>query len=516
MKENTRGPLWLMLGLSLGIAIIFANTSEAACSGSGQTWSCPAGSIPAEVQTAVNNASDGATITFAAGAYSWGTSINLSNSKGVTLICEMQGSCGVTVGGSFIIQLVFSGTNTNLYRVSGFTFQNASSYYTLAFYGYGGTAGSPYKATNVRIDHNTFQNYSANIVAILFGENTSVSVTYGLVDHNTMTGTNNAELAVLIGAEWSSPPEASYQGTANAMYFEDNTLAFTKLGTGGTPCIDSWGGASVVIRHNAMTNCLTASHGVVHWGGPWSYEVYANTFAVDAGGGLFLDGYRLFHHHGSGEFIAFNNTFTAYSGKSTNALAMTHYRTATPAAVGYADPPGRCDGTKVKDGNRSPIGTYYGYPCWRQPGRNGKADLKPMYVWNNRWSDNLARIDMAVENPGGATNPSIGYHIAANRDYYNAVSNAAQTSANSPFNGTAGMGFGTLANRPVTCTTGTEAGGGVGYFATNEGSQGTLYRCSATNTWTTHYTPYTYPHPLQALGGGGTATQPAPTNLRVQ
>ena len=31
---------------------------------------------------------------------------------------------------------------------------------------------------------------------------------------------------------------------------------------------------------------------------------------------------------------------------------------------------------------------------------------------------------------------------------------------------------------------------------TDQGAQGTLYRCSGTNTWTVHYTPYAYPHPL--------------------
>src|SRR5207244_3266173 len=122
-------------------------------------------------------------------------------------------------------------------------------------------------------------------------------------------------------------------------------------------------------------------------------------------------------------------------------------------AAGYSASLGMCDGTNSKDGNRSPTGTYYGYPCWRQPGRDGLASLQPMYVWNNRWSDTGAKIDMNVENPWAATNPSVDTHIANNRDYYNATSASAQTSATSPFNGTTGMGFGTLANRPTTCTT---------------------------------------------------------------
>jgi len=80
------------------------------------------------------------------------------------------------------------------------------------------------------------------------------------------------------------------------------------------------------------------------------------------------------------------------------------------------------------------------------------------------------------------------------------INQVLQTNSTTPFNGTATIGFGhgTLANRPTTCTT------GVGYWATDQGNwnqsgsggQGQLYVCTATNTWTLSYTPYTYPHPL--------------------
>ena len=96
--------------------------------------------------------------------------------------------------------------------------------------------------------------------------------------------------------------------------------------------------------------------------------------------------------------------------------------------------------------------------------------------------------------------------MVANRDYYPSASGV-QTSPTSPFDGTSGTGWGTLANRPTTCTP------GVAYFATDQGSwntsssnpygvqqngaDGVLYKCTAPNTWTLYYTPYTYPHPLQ-------------------
>jgi len=94
------------------------------------------------------------------------------------------------------------------------------------------------------------------------------------------------------------------------------------------------------------------------------------------------------------------------------------------------------------------------------------------------------------------------------------VSQSQQTSPTSPFNGTQGTGYGTLANRPTTCTP------RVGYWATDQGNwnqsgsggQGQLYVCTATNTWTLNYMPYTYPHPLIAGGTTGTIVNP-PTNL---
>jgi hypothetical protein len=107
----------------------------------------------------------------------------------------------------------------------------------------------------------------------------------------------------------------------------------------------------------------------------------------------------------------------------------------------------------------------------------------------------------------GAMTAQPADRLIANRDYYAEVSRSAQSSTTSPFNGTVGTGYGTLANRPTTCTS------GVGYWATDQGNwnqsgsggQGQLYVCTATNTWTLYYTPYTYPHPLT-----GTATAPIP------
>src|SRR5262245_2866292 len=73
--------------------------ANAACTGSGTTWSCTAGSTAANVQSAINSSSDGATITMADGSYSWTSEITFSPAKATTLICATVGGCTVTGSG---------------------------------------------------------------------------------------------------------------------------------------------------------------------------------------------------------------------------------------------------------------------------------------------------------------------------------------------------------------------------------------------------------------------------------
>lgn len=131
--------------------------------------------------------------------------------------------------------------------------------------------------------------------------------------------------------------------------------------------------------------------------------------------------------------------------------------------------------------------------CIDQPGL-GKGDLisgdtpptgwvhdtrDPIYEWGDKNSGT---------NYAGWVGPDTA-RIIANRDFYEQASS---------FNGTAGVGQGTLAQRPAKCTAG--PGGntpGVGYWAIDKN---TLYVCNPTNTWTAYYTPFMYPYPLTVSG----------------
>jgi hypothetical protein len=458
----------------------------ASCSGSGLTWNCTAGTTVAQVNTAVSSASNGATITFANGNYTWNSgSISLNGKNGISLVCSTLGACNVAIGNNVVITISSVTSNiSNLIRVGGFNFTGTGSGNgSIWFYG-------AHNLQNIRIDHNTFAQ-SAGSVGILIGSTNESGRKWGVIDNNSFTGSNNfMGVGVLGGGE--SDWVAGLMGSSNNLFIEDNTFNFTKQVDDGVGCTDIWSGSSVVVRHNNVHNCRILSHGVCH-GGPVNFEVYNNTVSTD-------DGYRLIHHQGSGEFIVFNNTL------SNDHMALLYYRDCADNPEGC----GTCNGSDSSDGNRAPSGTYHGYPCYRQPGRDRNLKMMPIYVWNNKVGS--SKSDLGFEDAGS----SCTHHVLANRDYYNAVSVNAQTSPASPFNGTTGMGFGTLANRPTTCKTTTEVAdagnGGVGYFATDQGSQGTLYMCTATNTWTAHYQPYTYPHPAQ----GSVQVILPPSGLAIQ
>jgi len=124
--------------------------------------------------------------------------------------------------------------------------------------------------------------------------------------------------------------------------------------------------------------------------------------------------------------------------------------------------------------------------------------LEPCYSWNNRNPDN-SHIDIAANT---STNT-----IVEGTDYYNEVAGGQQTSSSSPFNGTSGVGWGTLANRPTSGVGGTDITGvttnppGTAYWATDVASingsteKGALYVWRG-GAWVLYYQPYTYPHPL--------------------
>jgi hypothetical protein len=137
-------------------------------------------------------------------------------------------------------------------------------------------------------------------------------------------------------------------------------------------------------------------------------------------------------------------------------------------------------------------------------------NVEPIYAWLNTF--NGANQYDTVKLPLQRPYPT----IKENRDFFNW--NASFVAGRDDTLST-GVGVGTLAQRPTHCTPGVDGvqpqagtgnAPGVAYWATDTN---TLYACTDTNTWTSYYTPYIYPHPLVS---GDPVPPEAPQNLRIK
>ena len=354
---------------------------------------------------------------------------------------------------------------------------------------------------------------------------------FGVMDHNSENeaAAPSAFMAMVSFSAWKGVGTQGYNsfasadtfGTEQAIYFENNSLGHLRLlDNDVAPPGGNVGGARYVCRFNQITNMagngLCGAHGTA-WGGPFrgqrQLEVYYNTLSgsvCDA-----LDGLN----SGTGYFLS--NTYTGSGCNYTTLLDIARLD-GSPAPVA---PWNQCNGSSVMDPTPWSSSSF----CLDQPG-SGAGLLYVAYSGNssevayasspstqcttagqcppNAALDPVYTAGEVTPNNAGVAVNNGGARVLANRDYYAQVSDVAQTSSTSPFNGTSGTGYGTLAFRPTTCTT------GVGYWATDQGTwnsynsqQGELFICTATNTWTLSYTPYTYPHPLTAAS----PTTPSPS-----
>lgn len=479
-----------------------------------------------DVNTALQSASAGDTVVIPAGTATWTSGISWTAPADVTLMgagdlsTQGGGDATVIVDGYNSSSPLFSivANVTGVLRIAGLTVRGHATYSPLKENGIVVISGG-----TLRMDHCHFDVTQGNMKAVWFYVD-------GVLDHCIINPLNvgfyisGAETGASAGnVVWSEPTGF---GTSNFFYMEDNLF----IGSLGGPFAvgDGWTGSRVVLRFNTIQGGAGfEGHATGHSGddrGVRATESYGNLFTVLPGqANAPFDMANV----PSGPSLIWGNTSEDDNLKNgivfnvTRKNNDTYSQSPTPTGWGYAGTAFNGTGSNWDGGTVNGTDTVLGYPCLDQPGR-GQGDLlmgifptkinsttgtihwpnqaiEPVYLWNIH----------VVPNPGygGALydNATLG-RVVANRDYYPQASGI-QTNATTPFDGTSGTGWGTLARRPTTCTT------GVAYFATDQGSwntsasnpygvqqngaSGVLYQCSATNTWTLYYTPYTYPHPLQ-------------------
>lgn len=473
--------MWI-LWMLLGVMLIWASAAEAACSGSSPNWT----STPdnASISTCLTNASRNDTITVTgSGTQAWSGGLNIT--KGVKLIGPGRDVLEVTRSGNLITISPDSTTiaNDDIVKVTGFTFNaNNSAAVMMQINGAGALDTKPFN--KLVVGDNRFKNSTQEAIH-------GTGQTRGVIYNNIFDRVNEV-LRPWGNDDYREQNNGHFPrafGTADNLYFEDNTITCSTTVSGGDPgWMESGQGGRWAVRYNTwnLTNCQQQEwfdvHGQQNFSGGGTNNGQTGTMITEFYGNACVancNGYRGINHRG-GWGLFFNNT-TVGSG------AMSH---------------------EVNQYARGDVGGSGCNADMPNPSAGYDGQVSNSYFWNitHNGNNNL---------PTGGTQPiADGCGISLNNGYWN------ESVACTSLACAAGIGHGTTPPTGV-CTTGT--GYWVAPTSTTTISSsviqaGHLYKCTATNVWTNYYTPYTYPHPLRSGSGGSSSdtTPPAaPSNLRV-
>lgn len=556
MASMTRIIKAVLYALLLGI--VFGTGAEAQVI---NATSCNA----SDVQTAFNavtNSTSTVNIPTCAAGVAWSTQVTLTVPSGNTSLSVLGAGNLTTTGGgdqTVIVDQYNSGTpliqintgaSSTYFRLAGITVNGSSTAGTNPKYGVVFITGN---SQNIRVDHSHFSSvgytaWSSGGALLRFG-----GWLYGVTDHNIVDVTSSTNGIWVWHDSYSSGTngngawaDTTGLGSSRFIFVENNTINnLNGSGNGfGNDCLN---GGRFVFRFNTLNNITLQTHPTtgVDTRGCRAWEVYDNTFPnINGTNAATYDDFFL----DSGTGVIWGNAspgssyqfISLYSDRSNNSDHGETPCNGTNCSASW----GYC-GTAFNglgstwDQNSN---TSTGYKCLDEPG-TGKSDLlvgnmptkcdqttgcttyngtwpnqarEPFYEWLDAyiWPSGYGPYAIVTVNTAGG--------LLINQDWYNNTQTWNGTSfTGTAFNGTVGTGYGTLASRPSTCTV------GVGYWATDQGNwnttstpspvtaagtQGELFTCTAPNTWTAYYTPYTYPHPLTLDPPGAPAP---PTNLQA-
>jgi hypothetical protein len=409
----------------------------------------------ADVQAAINSASNGDTVVVPAGNCTWNTGVNTpSPAKNITIQGAGIGITNITDNASQGAAIVLNGSATAVVRLTGFTFISSASHSNGMVQVYGRQTPNLFDV-GFRFDHNSTTIANANGTRGIF-----VQGIFGVIDHNTFNApapSGSIQFVTITGSSdgsdggftpWMQPLTL---GTINAVYIEDNTFTYV---TTSEDSIDAYGGARIVIRHNTFNSAHIGFHGTDSGNrrSMFSFEIYSNTFINNSSTKFRAATIR------GGSGVIYNNTYGGTYG-SWYGVTLMIYRACPALDSGLSW--GLCDGTQYDIGSTdfssnlsrqtfvAPAGgvkfcsanrdlvctddstcssagagtcsTYFdssgsgGYACRDQPGVTHGQVVFGVYSWNNsgQGGDAIGTYD-------GGSPPAlgIGNYLQAGRDYF--------------------------------------------------------------------------------------------------
>ncbi len=522
----------------------------------------------AHVVAAIAAAVPGETVQVGAGSCTW-TGFTIS---GITLLGAGYTLTHITDGAAATSQvglIQISNTTGSFTRVSGFEFIGGATRNALSrVIQSGGAAGGP----SWRVDHNKFNQVKAQAI----GEAGPSAYSFGVIDNNIFIVVGGYFSFELNPARWpfgtstvangdGSWASASTLGLATSgWYIEDNTFTTVSPAV-NTILMDGQNGARYVWRYNNVSDGVLASHGTEtpnRQRGMRQYEIYGNTW-TKSGPGTHMANIR------SGTGMIWGNTIT---GTYTSLGTLNNFRSWEPHYQW-----GQCGAQSSWDVNIGGIhesGTHTGADgatILQDTTKTWTTDQWEGYTVKNLATGRSSAIDENTANtlephpgvapfvsptamvfnfgnsyeirraypcmdmigwtggslvtgtppvvPSGWNNQTLEPLYSWDNSGYTLFSQASQVQSGREFyNGIVGSGL--RSARPATCTLNdaywsTDFGGN--WHTTNgTANDGTLDKCTATNTWTNaFYTPYTYPHPITLLGGNPPVIPAAPTGFQI-